>query len=130
MNTTEHEVDLRYTEAELHAIFALARAEDVEKGGRYDARASAINIWSHSWINDATRAESETIGTFYFHWADKNTLYLIECDEGFSCDDLLYELAILDEKALGYVTRTRGKRSCTLIGGLQMIPSFAPAPSA
>ena len=83
MKTTEHEVDLRYTEAELHAIFARANAEDVESGGRYDARAAAINVWSHSWINDATRAESETIGTFYLDWANKNHLYLIECDEGF-----------------------------------------------
>jgi hypothetical protein len=107
MQTTEHEVDLRYTEAELRALFQRARAEDVERGGRYDGRAGAINIWSHAWINDATRAESETIGSFYFRWAHKNQLYLIACDEGFSCHDLLYELAILEEKALGYVKHGR-----------------------
>ena len=102
MQTTSHEVDLRYSVAELHAIFARAHADDVEAGGRYDARSAAINIWSHSWNNDATWAESETIGTFYFHWADKNHLYLIECDEGFSLDDLLHELAELETKALGH----------------------------
>lgn len=101
MQTTQHQVDLRYSEAELHAIFRQANADDVEAGGRYDARSAAINIWSHSWNNEATRVESETIGTFYFHWADKNHLYLIECDEGFSCDDLLHELAVLETKALG-----------------------------
>ena len=37
MNTMEHEVDVRYTEAELRVIFAKAHAEDVEQGGRYDA---------------------------------------------------------------------------------------------
>lgn len=40
------------------------------------------------------------IGTFYFHWSDKNHLWLIECDEGFSQEDLL---AVLEQKALGRV---------------------------
>lgn len=103
MNTTTHAVTLRYTETEIHTIFATANAEDVEQGGRYDARSAAINIWSHSWINEATRHDSETIGTFYFKWADKNYLYMIECDEGFSLDDLLHELAVLERKALGHI---------------------------
>jgi len=38
----------RYTREELQAIFHLAYAEDVEKGGRYDARPSAINIYHAS----------------------------------------------------------------------------------
>ena len=67
MRTERHEVDLRYSAAELRAIFARANAEDIEAGGRYDARAAAINIWTHAWINEATRSESETIGTLYFH---------------------------------------------------------------
>ena len=48
MKTTSHDVDLRYTHAELLALFQLANAEDVEQGGRYDARSAAINIWSHN----------------------------------------------------------------------------------
>ena len=107
MRTERHEVDLPYSEAELHAIFALALAEDVDAGGRCDSRAAAINIWSHSWVNQATRHDSATIGTFYFHWADKNHLYLIECDEGFSLDDLLHELAELETKALGHAKHGR-----------------------
>jgi hypothetical protein len=62
VRTECYEVELRYSEAELHAIFALARTEDVDAGGRYDARSAAINIWSHTWHNKATREESETIG--------------------------------------------------------------------
>ena len=78
-----------------------ARAEDVEHGGRYDARAAAINVWSHSWINEATRHDSETIGTFYFWWGDKNHLWLMQCDAGYSLQDLLIELGLLEIKALG-----------------------------
>jgi len=52
---TRHTVDFHYTRQELEAIFRLANAEDVEKGGRYDARSAAINVWSHHWLNPATR---------------------------------------------------------------------------
>jgi hypothetical protein len=106
---TRHEVDLRYTRQELEALFAVARAEDVEEGGRYDARSGAINVWSHTWLSDATRHDSDTIGTLYVRWGDKNHLWLIVCDEGFSVDDLLQELGTLEQKALGRVKygRTR-----------------------
>jgi hypothetical protein len=107
MRTECYEVALPYSEAELHAIFALARTEDVDAGGRYDARSAAINIWSHSWIHEATQHDSAPIGTLYFHWGDNNQLWLIECDEGFSCDDLLHELAILEQKALGHLKHGR-----------------------
>ena len=108
MRTTTHTVDLRYEKEELLALFDLASREDVETGGRYDRRGGAINVWSHAWINEATRHDSETIGTFYVHWADDNCIYQIECDEGFSLDDLLLELAVLEQKALGYVKHGRG----------------------
>lgn len=65
MLTTRHPVDFRYTRAEQEALFRHAREHDVEKGGRYDARAAAVNIWSQHWQHPATMAESETIGTFY-----------------------------------------------------------------
>ncbi len=70
MNTTRHKVNLRYTRQELLALFDTAEREDMEQGGRYDKRGGAINVWSHSWINNATRHDSETIGTFYVHWLD------------------------------------------------------------
>lgn len=103
VNTTKHTVDLRYSLHQLQALFAVANREDVEKGGRYDARSAAINVWSHSWINPATRRDSETIGTFYVSWAEDNRIRCIETDEGFALDDLLHELGILERKALGRV---------------------------
>ncbi len=59
-------------------------------------------------LNEATRHDSETIGTFYVHWAEENCIYQIECDEGFALDDLLLELAMLELKALGQVKHGRG----------------------
>jgi len=103
MLTTRHPVDFPYTRQELEALFRVAHQEDVEQGGRYDARSAAINLWSHHWLNDATREESETIGTFYFHWGDAPALIEIETDEGFSLEDLLPELGSLELKALGRV---------------------------
>ena len=47
MNTTSHQVNFPYTRQELEALFVLANREDVEEGGRYDARGGAINVWSH-----------------------------------------------------------------------------------
>jgi hypothetical protein len=102
MLTTRHPVDFAYTRPELEALFRCARAHDVEQGGRYDARSAAINVWSHHWANDATREESETIGTFYVHW-DPPVLWEIETDEGFALENLMQELGRLELGALGYV---------------------------
>jgi hypothetical protein len=83
MLTTRHPVDFPYTLQELQGLFRIANEEDVEKGGRYDARSAAVNIWSHHWQHPATQDESDTIGTFYFHWAPTPKLYEIKTDEGF-----------------------------------------------
>jgi hypothetical protein len=103
MLTTRHPVDFAYTRQELDALFRVAREHDVEKGGTYDARSACIILWSHHWLNDATRAESETIGSFYARWTDPPVLWLIETDEGFSLDDLMQELGRLELEALGRV---------------------------
>ncbi len=108
MKTTRHQVNLRYARQELLALFDLAEREDVEKGGRYDKRGGAINVWSHHWAHEATRHDSETIGTFYVNWVEER-IYEVECDEGFSLDDLLSELAVLEAKALGQVKHGRGR---------------------
>ena len=55
MLTTRHPVAFVYARSELEALFAYARAHNVEPGGRYDARSVAINVWSHHWLNEATR---------------------------------------------------------------------------
>lgn len=103
MLSTRHPVDFAYTRQELDALFRYAHEHDVEKGGRYDARSAALNVWSHHWANDATREESEIIGTFYVRWSDAPALWEIETDEGFSLEDLMQELGRWELRALGYV---------------------------
>jgi hypothetical protein len=103
MLTTRYPVNFPYTRAELEALLAYARAHDVEQGGRYDARSAAINVWSHAWVNRATWEESGTIGTFYVRWGETPALWQIECDEGFSLEDLMEELGRLELSALGSV---------------------------
>lgn len=100
MRSAYHSVDFAYTKKEMFGLFALANKEDVENGGRYDARSAAINVWSHHWLHPATEYDSETIGTFYFNWTNYR-LWQIQTDEGFSLDDLLRELYTLEVKALG-----------------------------
>jgi hypothetical protein len=112
--TIRHPVEFSYTRQELEALFRLANEGDVEKGGRCDARSAAINIWSHHWQERAAWEESDTIGTFYFHWEPTPMLYEIQPDEGFSLEDLLQELGRLELQALGYVKHGDVPR-----GGLQ-----------
>jgi hypothetical protein len=102
VKSTMHQVDFPYTHQELDALFRYAHEYDVDKGGHYDARSAAINVWSHHWRHPATQAESETIGTFYFHW-EPPVLWEIETDEGFSLEDLMAELGRLELRALGRV---------------------------
>jgi|SRR5215510_7203075 len=102
MLTTCHAVDFAYTPQELQALFRYACEHDVERGGHYDARSAAINVWSHHWLNDATHEESETIGTFDVRW-EPPQLYEIETDEGFSLEDLMQALVRLELQALGRV---------------------------
>jgi hypothetical protein len=101
MKTSAVEVDDRYTRQALQALFDLARAQDVEKGGRYDARSGAINIDTHPW-NTATMPEESTLmGSIDAFWAEEHRIWRVEMEEGFSFEDLLHELGTLEEKALG-----------------------------
>jgi hypothetical protein len=100
--TIRHPVDFAYTTQELQALFRYAHAHDVERGGHYDARPAAINVWSHHWLSDPTQEASETIGTFCVHW-DLPMLWEIETDEGCSLEDLMVELGRLELRALGRV---------------------------
>jgi hypothetical protein len=65
------EVDYRYSQDQLEALFRQAREEDVEHGGRFDTGSAALNIWTHPWNNPAMRDESSLMGTFYAAWAEK-----------------------------------------------------------
>ena len=108
MATTIVPVDLRYAYDELLALFAAAERGDVEQGGRYDRRGAAITVWSHHWTTAATRYDSAPIGTFYVRWVEENCIYQIEYDASFALMDLLHELAVLEEMALGY--RKHGRK--------------------
>jgi hypothetical protein len=101
--TTSHIVNLPYEHQELLALFTQAVREDVEKGGRYDARSDVINVWSHPWVPQSRRAASTIMGTFHCMWEQDNTIYQIEADTGFSLNVLLQELCVLELKALGRV---------------------------
>ena len=95
------EVDYPYSREDLRELFETAYAEDVEKGGRYDGRSGAINVYTHPWNDETMRTESTLMGTFYVVWGQGNCIWKIEVDEGFSFEDLLVELGTLEEKALG-----------------------------
>ena len=101
MKMTAIDVDFRYTREDLQAIFDVAHAEDVERGGPYDARSGAITVYTHPWDNETMRAESTMIGTFSAAWGQGNCIWQAEVEEGFAFEDLLAELGTLEEKALG-----------------------------
>jgi hypothetical protein len=101
--TTRHPVDFPYTLPGQEALFRLAHEEDVDKGGRYDARSAAINLWSHHWQHPATHHDSALLGTFYFRWGEQPGLWEIETEEGFTLEDLMGALGRLELQALGYV---------------------------
>ena len=103
MNSTMHRVDFVYSRPELEALFRYAHAHDVDKGGRYDARSAAINLWSHHWQHPATQHDSALLGTFYVAWGEAPRLWEIETEAGFSLEDLMAELGRLELDALGYV---------------------------
>jgi hypothetical protein len=106
MLTTTHPTALTYTREELLALFVFAREADVEQGGRYDARSGVIHVWTHRWDVPGAREESALMGSFYANWLI-DTVWSIDCEEGFSLADLLRELAQLEVQALGSVKHGR-----------------------
>jgi hypothetical protein len=98
---TAVEVNYRYTREDLQAIFDLVYEEDVERGGRYDGRSGAINIYTHPWDRETIRRESTLMGSFSAAWGQGNLIWQIEAEKGFSLDALLEELGMLEEKAVG-----------------------------
>jgi hypothetical protein len=102
MPLTKYRANFPYAREELFALFACAQAGDVERGGRSDARGGVLHIWSHPWRTQVLRDESTLVGSLYFEWLT-DRLTQIEWDAGFDLADLLYELALLEEHALGEV---------------------------
>ena len=100
---TTHTVDLRYQRQELWALFRRAVKEDVERGGRYDARSTVIHVWSHPWLPHSRRATSVIIGTFRCLRGKENRIYQIDIDAAFTLHKMFQELCVLELKALGRV---------------------------
>lgn len=92
----------RYGADAMRRIWRKARDEDVEQGGRFDARSAAINLYSQPWPTDGSRDESELMGTAYFVWGNENRLDRIEVedDEKFTEEEVLRAFAGLIERAL------------------------------
>ena len=101
MQAAAVEVNYRYTREDLKAIFDVVYDEDVDRGGRYDGRSGAIHVYTHPWEHETMRLESTLMGTFYAAWGQGNLIWQIDVEEGFSLDDLLGELGVLEEKAIG-----------------------------
>jgi hypothetical protein len=109
MPLAKYRANFPYAREELFALFACAEVGDVEHGGRYDARGGLLYVWSHAWRTQALRDESTLVGSLYFEWLS-NRLTQIEWDEGFELADLLHELALLEEQALGEVKHGRKRQ--------------------
>ena len=109
MPLPKYAANFLYAREELFALIACAQAEDVEHGGRYDSRGGVLNIWSHPWHTQAARDESTLVGSFSINWLTDRLTH-IEWDEGFELADLLHELALLEEKALGAVKHGRKRQ--------------------
>jgi hypothetical protein len=74
MQATAVEVNYRYTREDLKAIFDLVYEDDVERGGRYDGRSGAIQVYTHPWDNETRRLESTRMGTFSAAWGQGNII--------------------------------------------------------
>ncbi len=68
MVSPAHPLALVITHQAAATGFARAAALDVERGGIYDARSAAINVWSHPWTSPEDLAASEIVGTIYVEW--------------------------------------------------------------
>jgi hypothetical protein len=102
-STTTHTVNLQYQRQELRALFTRAVKEDVERGGRYDARSTVIHVWSHPWLPRSMRETSMIMGTFHCLRGKENRIYQIDIDTAFTLPKMLQELCVLELKALGQV---------------------------
>ena len=103
-----HDTDFPYSHADLQALVAAALRGDVTKGGRCVTGGAAINVWTHPW-NMKMMQESSIMGTFYLRFADRIGIARVLCEEGFSLDDLLNELALLEVQAFGVVRQGKWK---------------------
>jgi hypothetical protein len=76
-----------------------ARAHDVERGGQYDARSAAINVWSKPWSTPELRQASKIVGTIFLAWhtphQDLATITELHVEAGFTLADVERHLELL-----------------------------------
>ena len=96
---TRHKVRIVVTREQAMKAMAYARGHDVERGGMYDARSAAINIWSESWSTPALRQASDLVGTIYLAWGtphqDLATITELHVEQGWALADVERHLEIL-----------------------------------
>ena len=65
------DIYLKVTDAEWSEALTYCCENDVEKGGCFDARSLAINVWSHPWNTPGNKAKSKLLASFYprFRWS-------------------------------------------------------------
>jgi hypothetical protein len=95
-----------YTTPELDLLFRVAHAEDLDRGGRYEAHRAAFSLWTSPWPpkwRASCPEASMPMGTWYFHWGEHSGLRQIEFDAGYTLPEHLRELGQLELRALGHL---------------------------
>jgi hypothetical protein len=101
MNAENVRVNLRYEQADLKSLLRYAVAHDVGRDGRYDIRKPPrLNIWTHTWTNQACKAESTLMFRLEFAW-NTTSLMWVTLQRGYGWEVFLDELATLERAALG-----------------------------
>jgi hypothetical protein len=99
VSATRHKVRIIVSREQAMKAITYARGHDVERGGQYDARSAAVNIWSHSWRTPELRQSSDLIGSIYLAWntphPDLVTIVELHVEAGFTLSDVEQHLELL-----------------------------------
>jgi hypothetical protein len=97
------QINVRYDREDLAFLLRYARAQDVERNGRYDIRKPPrLNIWTHNWLHPGCKAESCLMFSLEFGW-NTTSLLSVAMQPGYNWQIFLDELAKLEKAALGKV---------------------------
>lgn len=97
-------VNFSYPPEDLQKLYRYAQEHDVEseeKPGRYDCGCAAIKVWTNNWLTNESADRSHLMGIFFIFWSDDNRIWKVESEDSFTIEDMLNELAILEEATLG-----------------------------
>ena len=98
-SATRHAVRIVVSREQAVAAMTSARTHDVEAGGCYSARSTAINIWSCAWDTSQNQQASELVGTIYLAWNTPNrdlaTIVELHVETGYTLADVERHLELL-----------------------------------